>query len=189
MIKKLLLILCPVVLMAGNLALIEWYAPPSMYDQRWAEFFAAPGIYLDPGYQKLPSGAIRFYHAPPTPGQLLTVNQIWSEFFDGYTFWPYTVFVLVTLTLALWYWLRKPGPVSLAMIALVVFGLCGIPGIHWKNTLIWGPSGGKTMRTWLECEAKMYEAGAGQGLPLYINWKQEWRKLASEQPVPPYFKE
>ncbi|MCL2790939.1 MAG: hypothetical protein FWD79_09890 [Desulfobulbus sp.] len=129
MIKKLLLILYPVVLIAGNLALIEWYAVPSDY------------------------------------------SQIRSEFFYGDDFWLYTAFALVMLALALWYWLRKPGLISFMMVPVVVFVVCGIPGLDWKNTWIYGPVGGSAMHTWVEDEAKMCMR---QGLPIYLNWREVW---------------
>jgi hypothetical protein len=93
-------------------------------------------------------------------------DSIHAEFFGIYSYWGYTLFAYTTLLFALRYWFRKPGPVSLLITMFVAWVLCGPPGLHVKNTLLFGSWDGDFMR-----EMRMFEErwAIRQGLPMYLN--------------------
>lgn len=90
--------------------------------------------------------------------------QIMAEFFRQYAWSPYTVFALTGLFLVLVYWFKKPGIVSLLFMILTIFGLCGAPALHLKNTMLY--------EGWMIQDMREFEARAPmkQGMPIYLDW-------------------
>jgi glucan phosphoethanolaminetransferase (alkaline phosphatase superfamily) len=61
-----------------------------------------------------------------------------GEFLGQNAILPYTGFAALMLVLVSLWWLRKPGLLGMLASILVILGLCGVPGLHSKNSLLYG---------------------------------------------------